>query len=69
MCEYSDYSAEDLRREKDYERWLEGRPVCEYCLCPIEEKYAFWVDEKWICENCIDEYMNDEHKELVPDEA
>lgn len=69
MGEYSDYSAEDMRREKMYERWLETRPRCDYCCEPIEEESAYWIDERWICESCIDDYLNEYHKERVPDEC
>lgn len=62
MSEYSDYSEEDLRREKAWERWLESRPVCDWCETPIEEKVAFELDGKLICENCIDDYMDSNHK-------
>ena len=56
MNEYSDYSAEDLRREKEWERWAETRPICDECLEPITTDYYCEIDGKCYCWDCIENH-------------
>lgn len=67
MNEYSDYSAEDLWREKAYKRWLETRPICDYCGSPIEGENAYSIDGKMICEDCIEDYLDEYHRIVLRD--
>lgn len=64
---YSDYSEEEVRRDRAYEKWLKTRPICDYCENPIEDEEAYTIDGKTICEGCIEEYLEEYHRLYIRD--
>jgi formylmethanofuran dehydrogenase subunit E len=42
------------RREREQEKWLEARPVCDVCGEHIQEESYFNINGVKICQCCID---------------
>lgn len=56
MREPIDYYMEhELEEERAYQRWLKKRPICDWCLEPIEEDYAYRIGDELVCEHCIED--------------
>lgn len=57
MADFDVYMADE--RDRDFERWLERRPVCVYCGEHIQEETALCLDGDWICEDCVKDNMKE----------
>ena len=53
--EYSDYSEEDLRREKTYQEWRRSRPICDECGEHITDDTYWEIDGNIYCPECAEE--------------
>ena len=45
------------RREREQEKWLEARPVCDVCGEHIQEDHYFNIGGTKICPNCLDLFV------------
>ena len=50
-----DYSFNWWEREKEKE--LERRPVCEWCGQPIQDEYMYQIDNEDVCQACVDDWL------------
>ena len=43
--------------QRDYERdrWLESRPICDWCGEHIQDEWMYMFDGKTVCETCMEE--------------
>lgn len=48
------------RWEAEQEKWLQSRPVCEYCGEHIQDEHYYYID-KIVCEECL----NENHKRYI----
>ena len=45
------------RREREQEKWLEARPVCDVCEEHIQEDHCFNIGGTRICPNCLELFV------------
>ena len=48
------------RREEKQEAWLERRPVCAFCMRPIQDEACYPIpgyDELIFCPDCMEFYI------------
>ena len=48
------YMEHELDQERQYQKWLETRPVCEYCGDPIEDDEAMYIDGDYYHIECAE---------------
>ena len=53
MADFDIYMADE--RDRDFERWLERRPVCVCCGEHIQDDECYKVDGDLICKDCMDD--------------
>lgn len=64
MMHYTDDPIRDAENyQADQERWLESRPVCDYCNNYVTDEH-YYAPEPGIviCNDCILQYCNDNYK-------
>ena len=61
---YTDDPIRDAERTQlDQERWLELRPVCDYCNNYIQDDHYFEPEVGMIiCDDCLRQYCVDNYK-------
>ena len=48
----ADFYNWDAEQDDDTD-WLKSRPICDYCLKPIEDDIKFDIDDGQFCEDCV----------------
>ncbi len=55
------YSSDPVRdfeeHDREAEKWLNSRPICDMCGHHIQEDYYFDADGDTLCERCFNEYF------------
>ena len=46
------------QREREQERWLNSRPVCDVCGEPIQDDYFYKPEDEIMCEACFNDYVS-----------
>ena len=59
MCAPDNYSQWEAH-EREAERWLARRPVCDYCEEHIQDGHYFYINSEVICPDCMDSYFRKE---------
>lgn len=47
-----------VQREREQERWLNSRPVCDVCGEPIQDDYFYKPEDEIMCESCFNDYVS-----------
>ena len=56
MCAPDNYSQWEAH-EREEERWLARRPVCEYCEEHIQDDHYFDINGEVVCPDCLESYF------------
>lgn len=48
-----------LQYEREEQKWLEKRPVCNQCGEPIQSYYTYEIDGYLFCEGCMEQFKNE----------
>ena len=46
-------------REREYNEWLDRRPVCDVCGEPIQDDHYYDIFHKNVCPACMEDFKRD----------
>lgn len=49
------YMEHEIQEERDHQRWVNSRPICEECGDHITSDFYWEIDDKVYCEDCAEE--------------
>ena len=59
-----DPAADFDRWDREQQKWLDSRPVCDNCDNPIQHEHYYLINGDNICPDCMERYFR---KEVLPE--